>query len=164
MDIYNKVALYDASNVTLERRAFIHDTLKSKGFSVLFIETICDIPQVIETNIRETKLHSPDYANMPEEEAMADFRKRIESYRAIYQPIEDPTQSYIKWINVGQQIIVNNVWGYLHTRIVYYLMNLHIANRIIYFAQVIFHGYTSLCYHINYVHSHLFNLQSTVNR
>lgn len=39
-------------------------------------------------------------------------------------------------MNVGEQLIVNNVKGYLQSRIVYYLMHLHIQPRIIYFARV----------------------------
>ncbi|CAM0140106.1 unnamed protein product [Umbelopsis sp. WA50703] len=38
-------------------------------------------------------------------------------------------------MNVGEQIIVNNVHGYLQSRLVFYLMNLHIQPRTIYFAR-----------------------------
>lgn len=46
------------------------------------------------------------------------------------------TLPFVKLMNFGAQLIVNNVQGYLQSRIVYYLMNLHNRPRTIYFARV----------------------------
>lgn len=127
-----QVAIYDASNTEEDRRQFIHKKLFEAKIQVLFIETICDKEEVIESNIREVKLSSPDYAGMDAEVALADFLKRIDSYIPSYKTIDDDSMSYIKDINVGDKLIVNKVRGYLPTRIVYYLMNLHIVPRKIY--------------------------------
>jgi hypothetical protein len=39
---------------------------------VLFVESICDDKAMLEENYK-LKLHSPDYAHMPPDEARADF-------------------------------------------------------------------------------------------
>jgi hypothetical protein len=38
---------------------------------VIWVESICDDPLIIETNIRETKLLSPDYKELDPDEAVA---------------------------------------------------------------------------------------------
>jgi len=43
--------------------------------------------------------------------------------------------SFIKSINIRTRVIVNRVDGYIQTRIVYFLMNLHAAPRTIYFTR-----------------------------
>jgi 6-phosphofructo-2-kinase/fructose-2,6-biphosphatase 4 len=139
-----QVAIYDASNVEQSRRQLIHDRLVAERIQVLFVEAICDRDDIIQANIRQVKLSSPDYEGMDPDLAVADFLKRIEGYRPLYQPVSDPSYSYIKNINVGERIIVNKVNGYLPTRIVYYLMNLHIMPRRIYLCRV-FAIYTIIC-------------------
>ena len=53
-----EVAIYDATNSTLERRAEVRKRCESAGCAVLFIEIVCDDPAIIEANIRTTKLDS----------------------------------------------------------------------------------------------------------
>jgi len=69
-------------------------------------------------------------------DAVSDFKRRIENHIPYYTTITDLTQSFVKLINVGEKIIVNNVQGFLQSKIVYYLMHLHISPRKIYFAKV----------------------------
>jgi 6-phosphofructo-2-kinase/fructose-2,6-biphosphatase 4 len=69
-------------------------------------------------------------------DAVQDFKRRIENHAPFYMTIEDKSLSWVKMINVGEKIIVNNVQGFLQSKIVYYLMNLHISPRKIYFARV----------------------------
>ena len=130
-----QVAIFDASNTEQDRREFIHQRLSAEKIKVLFIEAICDRADIIESNIRQVKLTSPDYVHMDPEEAVVDFLKRIDSYKPKYSSISNTEWSFIKMVNVGEQIIVNKVKGYLQTRIIYYLMNLHIANRRIYLVR-----------------------------
>jgi 6-phosphofructo-2-kinase/fructose-2,6-biphosphatase 4 len=54
---------------------------------------------------------------------------------AFYEPIEQPSFPYIKVINVGQKIVVNNIQGYLQSRVVFFLMNIHNKQRTIYLAR-----------------------------
>ena len=78
---------------------------------------------------------------MDPEKAVEDFKARIVHYREAYETITEENLTYIKLINVGSQVIINHIQGYLQSRIVYYLMNLHIAPRSIFFSRVRRIGY-----------------------
>lgn len=130
------VAIYDATNSTRERRKVIYDELTKENVQVFFIESICQDEAVIMANIRDVKLSSPDYANVDPDEAATDFRARIDHYKDQYETVTEQDYTYIKLINVGSQVIINMIQGYLESRIVYYLMNLHIAPRKIYMSRV----------------------------
>lgn len=54
-------------------------------------------------------------------------------------PIRD--LSYIKIMDVGQRYLVNRVLDHIQSRIVYYLMNIHITPRSIYLCR---HGESEL--------------------
>ena len=69
--------------------------------------------------------------------AVNDFLRRIQNSESIYESVKEAEYSYIKDINVGETIVANQIKGYLPTRIVYYLMNLHIMPRRIYLSAVI---------------------------
>ncbi|KAG2172236.1 hypothetical protein INT43_004777 [Umbelopsis isabellina] len=138
-----QVAIYDASNTTDERRAWIQRKLNKHNIQTLFIESICNKQEIIDSNIRSVKISSPDtntpfsqYVGWDPEAAVRDFKNRIENHLPYYKTISDPELPFVKLMNVGEQLIVNNVKGYLQSRIVYYLMHLHIQPRIIYFARV----------------------------
>lgn len=60
----HQVAIYDASNIEAAKRRLVSDRLKREGIQVLFVESICDRMEIINANIREIKLTSPDYAEM----------------------------------------------------------------------------------------------------
>nr|CAG8563832.1 9247_t:CDS:10 [Entrophospora candida] len=81
-----QVGIYDASNTTEERRKEISD--------VLINQSICEKPEIIEANIRGT---------------------RINNHVELYEPISNMAHSFVKMINVGERIIVNNVKGYLQS-------------------------------------------------
>lgn len=130
------VAIYDATNSTTKRRKWLCEKLGQEDVQVLFIESICQDEELILANIKDVKLSSPDYANIDPDEAAIDFRARIDHYKEQYETITEQELTYIKLINVGSQNVINQIQGYLESRIVYYLMNLHIAPRKIYFSRV----------------------------
>ncbi|KAF9551217.1 hypothetical protein EC957_010103 [Mortierella hygrophila] len=127
--------ILDGSNTTEERRRELVERFKSVNVHYMFIESICDNPTIIDSNIRSVKVSSPDYVGWKDVDAVQDFKRRIENHMPFYVTIEDKTLSWVKLINVGEKIIVNNVHGFLQSKIVYYLMNLHISPRKIYFAR-----------------------------
>ena len=53
-----------------------------------------------------------------------------------YKSVEENEGSYIQLIDVGRQFIINRINGFLQSRIVYYLMNLHTQPRAIYLTRV----------------------------
>ncbi|KAF8328856.1 6-phosphofructo-2-kinase-domain-containing protein [Cantharellus anzutake] len=131
------VGIHDATNSTRERRAFIEARVaKEPGLRLLFLESFCDDPEVIAANVAlKVSSGDPDYAHMSRKDAEADFRRRIQQYERTYEPITEKYLSYMKIINVGAQIDMNHINGYLQSRIVYYLMNLHLKPRSIFFSR-----------------------------
>uniref|UniRef100_A0A8C5LKJ7 6-phosphofructo-2-kinase/fructose-2,6-bisphosphatase 2 n=1 Tax=Leptobrachium leishanense TaxID=445787 RepID=A0A8C5LKJ7_9ANUR len=134
-----QIGVFDATNTTRERRDLILDFAKEYAFKVFFVESECDDPEVIAANIMEVKVSSPDYPERNRENVMDDFLKRIECYKVTYEPLDpdsyDKDHSLIKVINVGQRFLVNRVQDYIQSKIVYYLMNIHVQPRTIYLCR-----------------------------
>lgn len=107
------------------------------GLQLLFIESFCNDPAVIATNVAlKVSSGDPDYAGMSPEKAEADFRKRISAYESVYETITEPGISFCRILNVGQQVTINRIQGYLQSRVAFYLMNLHLKPRSIYLSRV----------------------------
>lgn len=130
-----QVGIYDATNSTRVRREWVRAVCAAAGASVLFVETICDDPEIIESNIRQTKLSAPDYAGLDPDAAVADFRRRIAHYSEAYEPVEDPQVSMVKLIEVDHQIIAQRLNSYVKGRIAHFVMNLHISPRTIWLTR-----------------------------
>ncbi|XP_077429915.1 6-phosphofructo-2-kinase/fructose-2,6-bisphosphatase 2-like isoform X4 [Vanacampus margaritifer] len=134
-----QIAVFDATNTTRERRDLIQAFVKENAFKVFFVESVCDDPEVIAANIMEVKVSSPDYPERHRERVMDDFLKRIECYKVTYQPLDpddyDKDLSFIKVMNVGRRFLVNRVQDYIQSKIVYYLMNIHVHSHSIYLCR-----------------------------
>lgn len=131
------VAIHDATNSTQARREKIAARVaKEPGLVVLFLESYCDDPAVIASNIAlKVSSGDPDYANMSRDDAERDFRNRIKHYEAVYETLTEPHLSYLKIINVGAQVQMYRIHGYLQSRIAFYLMNLHLKPRSIFMSR-----------------------------
>ncbi|KOB71279.1 Uncharacterized protein OBRU01_13924 [Operophtera brumata] len=90
-----EVAVFDATNSTLDRRRMIRDIVVHKmGFKLFFVESICDDPRIIEQNIMEVKVSSPDYTNIQNtDNVLNDFLLRIEHYKDKYEPLDQALES-----------------------------------------------------------------------
>lgn len=130
-----EVAIYDATNTTRSRRQMVVERCRKHGIPVVFIESVCNDPVVVEANVRETKLSSPDYANVDPDEAARDFRARIGHYEEVYEPLDDPDASYIKIIDVGRQVVLNRIRGYLPARLTPLLIDMHVTPRPIWLTR-----------------------------
>ena len=110
---------------------------RERGLHLIFLESYCDDPAIIAANV-DLKVNAgdPDYKDMSREEARRDFLSRIEQYEAVYQTVSEPHLSYLRVKNVGSQVTVCHIHGYLGSRIAYYLMNLHIKPRSIFMSRV----------------------------
>ncbi len=106
------------------------------------------------------KLKSPDYKDVPQEEAVTDFLSRIRQYEKRYETIDDKGErnfSFIKIFNCGERFLVHKIGGnrsrfdvienhlcvffspgHIQSRVVYFLMNIHILPRTIYLTRVNF--------------------------
>jgi len=102
------------------------------------VESKCDKEDIIMANIMEVKTTSPDYQGQDPEAAAQDFRNRIKNYEKVYETIDEDEKdlTYVKLIDVGSQVIINQIKDYLQSRVVYYLMNLHIKPRSIWISRV----------------------------
>jgi hypothetical protein len=113
---------------------------KNYCFRLFFVESICDDPKVIEANVKEVKIYSPDYKNVDSKTAVEDFHERIRLYELMYEEIDeklDKHLSFIKIYNVGERFLVNRVIGHIQSRVVYFLMNIRVLPRTIYLTRVI---------------------------
>ncbi|KAB5596451.1 6-phosphofructo-2-kinase [Ceratobasidium theobromae] len=109
---------------------------KEPELVVLFLESYCDDPAVIAANVAlKVSSGDPDYAHMSRDDAERDFRNRIKHYEAVYETMTEPHLSYVKIINVGSQVQMYRIHGYLQSRIAFYLMNLHLKPRSIFMSR-----------------------------
>lgn len=75
---------------------------------------------------------------MNKEEVLADFMLRIEHYQERYHPLDEEREndlSFMKIYNTGEKVLVHKHEGHIQSRIVYYLMNIHIVPRTIYLSR-----------------------------
>jgi 6-phosphofructo-2-kinase/fructose-2,6-biphosphatase 2 len=131
------VAIHDATNSTKARRAKIERRVsKERNFSLVFLESWCDDPAIIAANVAlKVSAGDPDYAGMSREEAKRDFLARIKQYESVYETITEPHLSYMRISNVGSQVTLGRIHGYLQSRIAFYLMNLHLKPRSIFMSR-----------------------------
>lgn len=131
-----RVAAFDATNSSRERRKHIFELLEKAGLGAkrMFVESICDEEDLLEENIRKVKLSTPDYRGMDPEEAVADFKRRRENYMKVYEPVSAEDGPYIKIVN-SRQFIVNNIRGYFPLKVVHFVMNLHTLPRAFYLSR-----------------------------
>ncbi|KAG2225967.1 hypothetical protein INT45_002433 [Circinella minor] len=134
-----RVAIHDATNSTIERRALLLKRLRQEPqIRVLLLESLCTDDRILERNFR-LKLLGPDYRNRPAADALADFKSRVANYEKAYQPIGDWEEErdiqYCKLINVGKKVIACNISGYLTGQCVFYLMNFNLADRQIFLTR-----------------------------
>lgn len=105
------------------------------------VESVCTNQEIVLANIRSVKISSPDYATWDPDQAVEDYMKRITEHELHYQPVEETHIPTIRLFNVGERIQVNQIQGYLQSKIVFFLMNIHNRQRFIYFARVRIHIY-----------------------
>jgi len=130
-----EVGIYDATNTERSRRDVIRQRCTDAGVKVLFVETICDDPTIVDANVRNNKLRLPDYAGMDPEAAFRDFRARIAQYERTYEPVSDAEGSYVQLVDAGRQVITNRIEGYLSSRLVFFLMQIRPTDRPIWLTR-----------------------------
>jgi len=113
-----RVAAFDATNSTRDRRKHIVRLLKAAGLGAkrIFLESICNQEQLLEENIRTVKLSTPDYRDMDPEDAVRDFKSRRDQYMSVYETVDEADGPHVKIIN-SREFIVNNIRGYLPLKV-----------------------------------------------
>jgi broad specificity phosphatase PhoE/predicted kinase len=80
------VAIVDATNASVERRKKIQSMLDDHP--LLFIECINDDEEILNANILR-KIEAPEFSNLPHDEAVRCFKKRIAYYEHIYATLKN---------------------------------------------------------------------------
>lgn len=130
-----QIGIYDATNSTRARRDMLRRRCEDAGVDVVFIETICDDAATIDRNVRETKLHSPDYVGVHPDDAVRDFLTRIEHYARAYETVFDDEGRYVKVIDEGRKVIVHQIEGEILSRVVFLLINLRTRRRTVWLVR-----------------------------
>jgi len=130
-----RIGIYDATNTTKARRKWITEMLRGLPVKLIFIESVCTDEEIIKKNIWDAKVNLPDYARMGKQEAYNDFKRRIAHYESVYEPMDEDELSWIKLINTGRRIEINNVHGFLPIRMLQFLTNIHATRRSIYLSR-----------------------------
>lgn len=130
-----RIAILDATNSTAERRRFVRERAEAQGFECFFIQVVNDDPAVVEENIRRTKLDSPDYAGIPADAAVRDFRARLAHYEGRYQPLRDEEGPCIHLVDRGRRVVLHEIDGYVPARIVFFLTNLRLSERVVWLTR-----------------------------
>ena len=108
------------------------------GYKLFFVESVCDDDKIVDSNIREVKVTSPDYTSYKQEKVYEDFKARIKHYETQYEPLNEELEtnySFLKIFNAGSKFTVHKHEGHIQSRIVYYLMNVKITPRTIYLTR-----------------------------
>jgi broad specificity phosphatase PhoE len=132
------VAIFDATNSTQERRAWIVEQLRPTGAKIIFIESICNDEKRILENIMNSKVDTKatkDYRGVDVSTAVSDFQERIAKYAEVYETLTEKDLIWIKLIDGGREMSMNNIRGFLPSRIAQFLINLHVQQRTIYLSR-----------------------------
>ena len=115
-----QAAVFDGTNTTVERREMVRDSIAQHAaetgmvVELVWLESIVTDAAIVQENIRETKLSSPDYDHLDAQAATKDFLERIRNYEKHYEPLPAASDKpYVKLIDAGRQIITNRIQGYL---------------------------------------------------
>ncbi|KAI0472317.1 6-phosphofructo-2-kinase [Xylaria cf. heliscus] len=134
------IGILDATNSTIERRQHVFDHIKAREpkLGILFIESVCKNPELLEANMR-LKLSGPDYKDKDPVKSLADFRERVKAYESAYVPLgdyeEDHGMQYIKMIDVGKKLTHFGLEGFLSTGIATYLSSFNLSPRQIWITR-----------------------------
>lgn len=136
------VGILDATNSTKKRRLKVLKRIQERTngeLKVLFLESICSDPSILDTNIH-LKLSGPDYKDMDPESALRDFLGRLRNYERAYETIDETEEAidgfqYVKMIDVGKKVVSYNVQGFLASQTVYFLLNFNLCERQIWLTR-----------------------------
>mmetsp|Transcript_24035 Transcript_24035/g.74106 ORF Transcript_24035/g.74106 Transcript_24035/m.74106 type:complete len:457 (-) Transcript_24035:39-1409(-) len=138
-----EVGIFDATNSTKERRAAILERARrrfapsGKTCGVVFVETICDDPHVLEANMLTKVRNSPDFEGMDEAAALTDLKQRTAHYEAAYESLEDGEgASYIKLYNFSSKVTCSLCYGRVTRVVLPFLMAVHVDERPIYLVAI----------------------------
>jgi len=129
------VGIYDATNSTFEHRELVRARCRAAGVEVLHVEITANDPEIVDENIREVKLGSPDFAGLDARTARDEFMRRLAHYERVYEALRPDEGSWIRIVDRGSQLVLNHIDGYLPGRMVFFLSNLHVSKRALWLTR-----------------------------
>lgn len=119
----------DGTNTTRDRRNLIRERVaKEDGFDILWIESIGDDNVLTEDQLEQMK-SSPDFLDKE------DYARRLAHYKSTYEELTEDEGSFVKVYNAGKKLTLNCIHGFLRTKIVSFVMNLHTVPRQVYLVR-----------------------------
>ena len=109
-----QVVIYDAVNASESIRRRVHRTFADAGVQPIFIESVLTDDSIIQANVLNVKISSPDYEGWDPEQAARDYLKRIDAKIPQYQTMSREREEDLQWvkmINAGQRMVVNKGVG-----------------------------------------------------
>jgi len=142
-----QVAIFDANNATKSRRSWVSEYVEANlvdktqistivSHRILWVESQCDEEEVIVRNFKELRQKDPnshpEYAGMSKEQAVAKFIEHVKLYDKGYEPLDASEQaSFMQIRDFGKQVLVNEIHGFLESKLVSFVMNIHTDRRVI---------------------------------
>ncbi|GMG16278.1 unnamed protein product [[Candida] boidinii] len=102
-----QIAIYDAVNGISSERIELKEKLEKQNIRVIFIESLIDNQFLLDRNIADAA-SSPDYIGWEGKKAVEDYKLRIEMVNSNYEEMSEENLTYIKFINFGERLIINN--------------------------------------------------------
>lgn len=132
------VGILDATNSTVSRRQWVREICSARGIEVMYLESWCDNAETVEVNIRDIARTSPDYKESDAAVAERDLRRRIGFYEKVYETLDsgrDRALTFVKLVNINEEVLINRIQTYLQSRIVFYVMNIRPKPRTIWLSR-----------------------------
>lgn len=125
-----EIAILDGTNTTRDRRDLIRQRVaKEEGYDILWIESLDESGDDITDKQLEELRNSPDFLDK------VDYERRMNYYKANYESLQDDEGSFIKVYNGGRSLHLHEIHGFLRSKIVSFVMNLHTESRPIYITR-----------------------------
>ena len=105
-----QIIIYDAVNASVLVRRKVHEEFHNAGIQTIFVESVCTDDSIIQANVRNVKVNSPDYEGWEPEKAVEDYLCRIAAKIPHYEQMSRDRESDLSWvkmINIGERMVVN---------------------------------------------------------
>ncbi|MCJ1375478.1 hypothetical protein MMC20_006714 [Loxospora ochrophaea] len=99
-----QIAIYDAVNPMAAGRRSLAKEFAKHDVQTLFIESACNDERIIEENVRNVKISSPDYVGWSSNDAVKHYLARIAAKIPHFETMEERDLNYIKMINAGERL------------------------------------------------------------
>jgi broad specificity phosphatase PhoE len=124
-----EIAIVDGTNVTRDKRKLIRDRVaREAGYEILWIESIAEDKNFDDAHMQELS-NSPDFLDID------DYRKRLDLYKLNYQELSEDEGAFAKIYNGGKKITLHGIHGFLPTKIVSFVMNIHPFSKRVYMVR-----------------------------